>query len=66
MVGCFMSTLGIFFENGQRKSEITMYVLPRAIEGLYDFLNRRKLAPNVPYARYLIFALAIGQLSSIF
>ena len=37
-VGATLSTLGIFFEQGARKTEITMYVLPRWFEGMYLFL----------------------------
>jgi len=54
------SGLSSLFENGSRITEYCIFTYPRAIEGLWDLLEKLNLVKSLPYARQLIFAVSLG------
>lgn len=53
-------TIGSSLLNRPRICEITLYLVPRAIETLIGMLNRRYPSSRVPHYDALIFALTIA------
>lgn len=52
----------IFIEKKGRRSELALYVLPRAIESLYETLQRRRVLPRLPLWEVALFAVCMGRL----
>ena len=47
----------------ERRDEIVLYILPRAIECLGNLLIRRKLLPQLVYSDIIMFAIVMGILN---
>ncbi|KAJ3147154.1 hypothetical protein HDU89_005751 [Geranomyces variabilis] len=56
----------IFIEQRSRRSDLAIYVLPRAIESLYTVMRHRKLAPRIKYFEILMFSVGTGCIISFF
>ncbi|CDW84220.1 UNKNOWN [Stylonychia lemnae] len=54
------SIVGVFFETVQRQREIGLFLLPKAIPGLYSFFYVRGLAPKLGNIEVPILILAVG------
>ena len=57
-----VASCAIFIEKKGRRSELALYVLPRAIESLYETLQRRRVLPRLPYWEVALFAVCMGRL----
>lgn len=54
--------LAVYIEKQTRRSELTMYVLPRAIDAAYQHLRSRKLLSGVPYGDVYVFSASVAVL----
>ena len=59
--GIFASA-SIFIEKKGRRSELALYVLPRAVESLLETLLRRRVLPRLPFWEVGLFAVCMGRL----
>lgn len=57
-----IASLSILVESPSRKAELTLYLMPRAIETIYNMLRSRKLAIRIPYFEIFLMCLAMGTL----
>ncbi|KAL6055594.1 Mitochondrial import inner membrane translocase subunit tim17 tim22 tim23 family protein isoform 1 [Balamuthia mandrillaris] len=57
-----LCSLSIFLEKKSRRSELALYVFPRALDSLYMQLLDRKWMASVPHGDLLIFCVAMGGL----
>jgi hypothetical protein len=56
------ASTAIFIEKKGRRSELALYVLPRAIESLLETLLRRRVLPRLPFWEVALFAVCMGRL----
>lgn len=61
-----IASSSIFLENSSRRSELTIYCLPRALDSLMLILLDRRLVPQVPFLEVLVMCLCMGSLMSTF
>jgi len=61
-----LSSLSIFVEHKNRRSELALYVIPKGIEALYKVMYKRKWIFNVPHFEVLMFATGMGMIVSFF
>lgn len=57
-----IASCSIFIENKSRRAELALYVLPRAVESLYETLLRRRVLPRLPLWEVALFSLCMGRL----
>jgi hypothetical protein len=49
-LSAIFSGLGIAFEQANKRVEITYYCIPKTLEAIWNFLEKRSLVPaNIPY-----------------
>ncbi len=60
LIACFMSSFGLFFEEKSRRKEIMFYMVPRALESLYNLMVQKGMAKHFMYAEVFIFALSMA------
>lgn len=58
--GGIVSSFATLIESQARVSEMSLYVLPRFLDAVWTFLERRGLAYSLPGGRTLIFSIAIA------
>ncbi|CAG9314937.1 unnamed protein product [Blepharisma stoltei] len=58
-----LASLSILIENPGRKTELTLYLLPRAIETIWNMLRSRKWVFRIPYFEVFLMGLAMGTLT---
>jgi len=58
----FISSWTILFEQKSRRSELALYVLPRAIDSWVMTMQDRKLLANIPHGEKGLFALGMAAL----
>ncbi|KAJ3162027.1 hypothetical protein HDU86_005725 [Geranomyces michiganensis] len=56
----------IFIEQRSRRSDLAIYVLPRAIESLYTVMRHRNFAPRIKYFEIFMFSMGMGCIISFF
>jgi hypothetical protein len=61
-VAGLVASLAILIEKKSRRSELALYVLPRAMESLYLLLLDRGFVPHVPFGEVLLFASSVSGL----
>jgi hypothetical protein len=66
VAGFFASFFACLIEKKSKRSELALYVLPRAIDVVLDQIVDRKLAPSIPYGEMGIFSIAAGGLMYFF
>ena len=54
------ASLCIFFENESRRMEIALFMMPKMIETIWNYLKRRNMVSQIKYGEYIIFATAMG------
>jgi hypothetical protein len=54
--------LSIFIQEKSKRSELALYVLPRALDSIYLSFQTRRLIPTIPHGEILLFALSMGAL----
>jgi len=59
----FGSGLGSLFESESRRQELSLFVLPRVLDGIWLLLKHRKIVGDFPIGANLVFALAMGIIS---
>ena len=62
MVPGFFCTSAILFEPSSRRTELALYLIPKFLEALWMFLEKRGLVRVVPHWEIIIFCLAMGVL----
>jgi hypothetical protein len=62
MIAAFLCTFGILWEPRGRRVELALYLLPKFLEALWMFLEKRGLAITFKYGEVLIFCVAMGIL----
>ncbi|KAH7445077.1 hypothetical protein KP509_02G105500 [Ceratopteris richardii] len=55
-----IAALAVLLEKKSRRSELALYVLPRAADSLWYILVNRQLLPNIKYAEVVLFCLCMG------
>ena len=53
-------TFAIFWEPSHRRIELALYLFPRFLEALWEFLLKRGLVKSVPNGEVLLFSFAMG------
>jgi hypothetical protein len=66
MVSSAISGFGIAFESPHKRSEVTYYCLPKAIEAVWNSLERRGLIRTLPGQPIITFALCMGIIGMCF
>ncbi|WVQ73232.1 hypothetical protein IAR50_002798 [Cryptococcus sp. DSM 104548] len=57
----FATCLSLFVEEKKRRAELTMYVLPRALESAWSGARKRAWVPIVPFGETILGAVAMGM-----
>ena len=60
IAACFVCSFGIMFEERGRLREIVMYMIPRALESLYNLAAQKGMVKHFAYAEVLVFAFAMA------
>lgn len=60
------SSCSIFLEKPSRRSELALYVTPRALDSLYFLLVKRNLLVSVPFGNIIVYCLSMGSLMYFF
>ena len=60
IAACFTCSFGIMFEEKSRLREIVMYMIPRALESMYNLAAQKGMARHFAYAEVLVFAFAMA------
>lgn len=58
----FIASWSILIEQKSRRSELALYVLPRALDSFYTLLNDRKWLSGIPNGDKLIFCASMGTI----
>ena len=56
----FLSSYAILLEAPSRRKELALYIAPKALEGMWNYLCRRGLITNIKHLDMIIFAFAMG------
>lgn len=64
--GALTSSAAIFIEAKHRRSELAMYVFPKAVHSLYLTATSKKLIPSTPMMDVAFFSVAFGVLMHFF
>ena len=62
IISCITCSFAILFEPASRRSEIAMYLVPRALESLWTLQVRAGRVKNLLYGEELVFALSMALL----
>ena len=49
LIASALAGFGIIFEQPHRRVEFTYYCLPKAVEGMWNFMERRKYVKEIPH-----------------
>ena len=58
----FLSCLSLFVEHHRRRNELTMYVLPKALESFWKSGRARGIFPRVPMGDYILAAAGLSMI----
>jgi len=61
-----ISGAGIVFEAPHKRSEVTYYCLPKAIEAVWNSLERRRIIKSLPGQHIITFAICMGIIGMCF
>ncbi|CAK4690911.1 unnamed protein product [Aphanomyces euteiches] len=61
-VAGLVASTSILIEAKTRRSELALYVLPRALDSLYIMLRDRRVLADVPYGEILLFSFSMGAI----
>lgn len=61
-VGGLLSGCALLVEKKSRRSELALYVMPRAIDALFLSMVDRKYLPSIPHGEVVLFSLCMGSL----
>ncbi|EQC28741.1 hypothetical protein SDRG_13425 [Saprolegnia diclina VS20] len=61
-----VSSFAIFIEAKSRRSELALYVLPRAVDSLFIMLRDTRWLADVPYGEVMLFGLSMGAIMFCF
>ena len=59
LLGGLACGLSVLFERASRRKELALFVVPHSIYAFYNYLNERKILPNIPGGSSLLFALSM-------
>ena len=62
-VGAIIAALALFFEPKSRRTEISLFIVPRWFETIWNMAIKRELVKNIKFAETIIFALGAGILT---
>ena len=60
IVSGFLATLTILFEPASRRAELTLYLVPRFLEALWNFFLRRNIVSNIKNGEVILFSIAMS------
>ena len=60
IISGFFATFAIMFEPSHRRTELALYLFPRFLEALWNWLEKRGFVKSVPNGEVLIFAMAMS------
>ena len=60
MIPGFLSCLALFVEQPRRRSELSAYVLPKALESYWALGRRKGVLPRVPYGDFWLASVSIS------
>ena len=55
-----MGGLGLFWEPAGRRTELTLYFLPRFMEGTWGLMRKYGYVKDVPHGEFVLFAIAMS------
>ncbi|OQS06633.1 hypothetical protein THRCLA_01326 [Thraustotheca clavata] len=61
-----VSSFSIFIEAKSRRSELALYVLPRAVDSLFIMLRDKRWLADVPYGEVMLFGISMGAIMFCF
>jgi hypothetical protein len=59
-IAAFISGFTVSLEPEGRRSEIALFIMPRFLETLWNWLKRRRYVKPIPGGELLVFAFAMG------
>ena len=62
VIAGFFSCLSLFVEHKHRRSELTAYVMPKAMEAYWAAGRERGLLPHVPYGDFLLAMVSVSMI----
>mgnify|MGYP006889564863 CR=1 FL=1 len=62
IISCFVCAFSILFEHTSRRSELAMYLVPRAMESFWNLQVKHGRVANLPLGEELVFALSMAFL----
>ena len=54
------TTPAILIESTSKVSDLALYVMPRFLDAIGKFLNRRHLLLNIPYIQEILFSISLS------
>ena len=60
IMACIASSFAMLFEAKSRMREVMFYMVPRALESLYNLMVQKGMARHFMYAEVLVFALSMA------
>ncbi len=60
IISGFCATFSILYEPASRRAELTLYLVPRFLEAVWNFLLRRNWVQNIKNGEVLLFAVAMS------
>ena len=60
IIASFVCGFAVLFEPASRRSELAFYMVPRALESLYNMLAKRGYVNHVKNAEILVFAFSMA------
>ena len=60
IISGFCATFTILFEPAGRRTELALYLAPRFLEAVWNFLLRRKIVVNIRNGEVILFAIAMS------
>ena len=60
IIACFTCSFAMMFEEKSRMREIMFYMVPRALESMYNLMAQKGMVKHFAYAEVLVFAFAMA------
>lgn len=64
--GFICSYIAIFFEDKKRRTELALYVLPKALKSFYEICYQRRLIIRIPHFEVMMGSFAMGVIMSFY
>jgi hypothetical protein len=56
----------MFIESESKRAEMTLYILPRFFQAIWNFLKRRNLVIDIPHLEVIVFGFSMGIINHFY